>query len=412
MITVKQAVILCGGLGTRLGSLTKQVPKPMIRIHGRPFLEYLVSQLKRQGITEVILLTGFLGETIREYFGDGSNFSISIKYSDGPIEWDTSKRIWEARELFDPQFLLLYSDNFVSFNLSNLLSLRSKLPKPISLVLQKKSPGNIRISADGLVEKYDPSRKGRNLNYVEVGYMLIDRNSVISKMNESNTSFSFILDKFVHDGRVAGLISYDPYHSIGDPERLNIMKKYLEPKKIVLLDRDGLLNKKMPIGEYVTCWAEFEWIPESLEALKILSVGGFRFIIISNQAGIGRGVVPEKTVCEINSKMEEKLIKLGINIVQTYICPHHWEDKCFCRKPNPGMFFDATRDHLFRLDQSLYIGDDPRDCQAAFNAGCDSIFIGKRCELSSLPKNSYPVYQSEKLLSAVSFIKQHYAELG
>ena len=69
MITVKQAVILCGGLGTRLGSLTKQVPKPMIRIHGRPFLEYLVSQLKRQGITEVILLTGFLGETIREYFG-------------------------------------------------------------------------------------------------------------------------------------------------------------------------------------------------------------------------------------------------------------------------------------------------------------------------------------------------------
>tara|TARA_B100000315_G_scaffold257277_1_gene305599 strand:- start:382 stop:1641 length:1260 start_codon:yes stop_codon:yes gene_type:complete len=409
MTPPKQAVILCGGMGTRLRPITDHTPKPMVQIHARPFLEYLIIQLKKQGITEVLLLTGFLGEKIRGYFGDGRDFSIRIKYSHGPAGWDTAKRIWEARQHIQPWFLLLYSDNFVPFNIFNLIYLRSKLLKPISLLLQPKSRGNIRVSPDGLIECYDPHRKEENLNYVEVGYMLIDRDVVFSRMDGSNTSFSSILSEFVGERQVAGLVVYDPYHSIGDPERLDITKRYLEPKKIILLDRDGLINKKMATGKYVTCWDEFEWIPETLEALKKLSKGGFRFIIISNQAGIGRGLVTKEAVLAINAQMKEELIKFGIEILQIYICPHHWEDECFCRKPNPGMFFQATGDHLFRLDQALYIGDDPRDCEAAFNAGCDSVFIGKGRELSDLPKEKLPAHVADGLTVAVGFIEQYYS---
>lgn len=411
MIIPNQAVILCGGRGVRLRPITDHLPKPMVRIHSRPFLEYLILQLKKQGISEVLLLTGFLGEKILEYFGDGTKFSIIIKYSHGPEEWDTSKRLWEARNQIHPWFLLLYSDNFVPFNIGSLLSLRSRLLKPISLLLQPKTPGNIRLNSDGLVEQYDSSRKGKKLDHVEVGYMLIDKDIVFSKMGASNISFSIVINQFVSELKVAGFVGHDQYHSIGDLERLKITTKYLEPKKIVLLDRDGLINKKMSIGEYVTSWAEFEWIPETLEALELLSKDGFQFIIISNQAGIARGMVSKEAVLSINNRMQKELIDFGVKVMQVYICPHHWEVECFCRKPNPGMFFQAARDHLFRLDQTLYVGDDTRDCQAAFKAGCESIFIGEEQELSCLPEHERPVCQSGELSSAVNFIKQYYSRI-
>ena len=132
---LSQAVILCGGLGTRLRPLTDKLPKPMVPVNGKPFLHHLLMQLSEQGITRFVLLTGYLGETIHEYFGDGSPWGWSICYSHGPAAWDTGRRIWEAKALFDSRFLLLYSDNFVQFNLHRLQALQQKQNVPISLLL-------------------------------------------------------------------------------------------------------------------------------------------------------------------------------------------------------------------------------------------------------------------------------------
>src|SRR3989442_2548941 len=111
----RQAVILCGGLGTRLRPLTDTLPNPMAQIHGRPFLAYLIDQLREQGIRQIVLLTGYRGELIGEYFGDGSGYGVEIDYSRGPAEWETGRRMWEARAMLDERFLLLYSDNYVPF---------------------------------------------------------------------------------------------------------------------------------------------------------------------------------------------------------------------------------------------------------------------------------------------------------
>ena len=73
-----------------------------------------------------------------------------------------------------------------------------------------------------------------------------------------------------------------------------------------------------------------------------------------------------------------------------YVCPHHWEDNCDCRKPAPGMLLQASKDFLFRLDKTFFIGDDPRDCQAAYNAGCKSIFLGEPVEVEKLSDNEFP----------------------
>ncbi len=104
----KQAAILCGGLGTRLRPLTDTMPKPMVEVNGFPFLSYLLEQLKDNGIREVVLLTGYLGEQIHDYFGGSGSLGIEIRYSHGAAEWETGRRIFEAKELLDEYFLLLY----------------------------------------------------------------------------------------------------------------------------------------------------------------------------------------------------------------------------------------------------------------------------------------------------------------
>ena len=165
-----------------------------------------------------------------------------------------------------------------------------------------------------------------------------------------------------------------------------------------------MINEKAPRGEYVAKWDSFRFIPETVKGLKKMSDKGFDFIVITNQAGIGRGIVTEEAVKEVNEKMIRTLRKEGIRILGIYICPHHWEEECFCRKPNPGLFFQASRDWLFRLDKTYFIGDDPRDCQAAYNAGCKSIFLGEKAELNHLPPEEHPLFVFENLEEIVPYI--------
>ena len=145
MSNVRQAIILCGGLGTRLRPYTDRLPKPMIPIDGRPFLEFLVKQLREQGIKHVILLTGYRGQQIEDHFGDGKRFGLEISYSRGATEWETGRKIWEAAGQLQPRFLLLYSDNFVPFDLGELQTFHLANAQPLSLMLSAKTNGNIRV---------------------------------------------------------------------------------------------------------------------------------------------------------------------------------------------------------------------------------------------------------------------------
>lgn len=413
ILSFQQAVLLCGGLGTRLRPLTDNIPKPMVPVNRKPFLYYLLHQLSEQGIKRFVLLTGYLGEQILTYFGDGSAWGWEITYSSGPAEWDTGRRIWEAKELFDPKFLLLYSDNFVQVRLQTLDKLHQQLTVPISLVLAPKVNGNISISETGSITAYDKNRKGEGFDYVEVGYMIIERNQVLGGFNSyagfPDFNFSLVLQKFADEGKLAGLIVRDPYHSISDPERWEKMCEYLMPKKILLIDRDGTINKKAPKGEYITVWDDFEFITETYDAMKLLAEEGFQFIIITNQAGIARGKMTKADLESLHQKMLEKFKEDKIDILRIYYSPHHWEENSFMRKPNPGMFFEAAKEFNLRLDNCLYIGDDERDCEAAYHAGCGMIYLSQN--QSTLNKTNMPSPSSvfHTLTEAVTLIISLYA---
>ena len=178
--------------------------------------------------------------------------------------------------------------------------------------------------------------------------------------------------------------------------------------KILMIDRDGTINRRPPNGGYLTRWDDFDWLDDNVEAMQQLAKAGYRFIVISNQAGIGRGIVDLATVEDINRKMAAGLRERGVDIVDVYICPHHPEDNCDCRKPAPGMFRRAAREHSFKLDRSVYIGDDPRDAVAAHNAGCPSVLIGPERDVD--PGNGVAAtFTSATLLGAVAWIEQHFA---
>jgi len=370
----KQAVFLCGGLGTRLKPLTDQLPKPMVDVNGKPFLWHLLEQLSEKGINRFLLLTGYHGQTISDYFGGGDTWGWQVRYSHGPVEWDTGRRLWEARELLDSEFLLAYSDNFVQIRLDYLVEAWEKNQASIALHLAPKINGNIRLRDDGLIGEYDPSRKAPGLGFVEVGYMLGRKAEVLGFLERAegfpDISFSKVLKAVASEGKLAGIVIHDPYHSIGDLERLEKTRRYLESKKIILIDRDGTINRKAARGEYIRSWDEFEFLAETTQVMKDLAQLGYSFIVITNQAGVARKMVDPAELETIHRNMVKSLKDDGVNILEVYSCVDHWETNSFRRKPNPGMFYEASRDHYIRLDKTLYIGDDIRDFAASFNANC------------------------------------------
>jgi histidinol-phosphate phosphatase family protein len=406
-----QAVIFCGGLGTRLRPLTNSLPKPMAPILDKPFLEYLLQQLSEQGVNRFVLLTGYLGEMIQEYFSDGNEWGWDIEYSHGPEDWDTGRRFWEARKLLDDRFLLLYSDNFVQFNIKKLMDLHQKQEVAVSLLLAPKSKGNIRTSSAGRIEAYDKNRQGECLDFVEIGYMVVERDFILSLYtdipNMPDISFTIILESLVEKKQIAGLVIKDPYHSISDIERLELIREYLKPKNIILIDRDGVINVKAPQGEYIRTWGEFEWIEDTVQVMKKLAQQGYSFIVITNQAGIARNMVSEKELTRMHQLMISELKSEGVIVLDIYVCPHHWDDNCVCRKPQAGLFYRIAKEHLLRMDKTLYIGDDVRDCEAAYNAECGSVLIGTNDEYESVKNKPMWSINVNKLRDALPEIESY-----
>ena len=375
-MTVSQAVILCGGRGERLRPLTDEMPKPMVSVNGRPFLQYLLEQLAENGISRFVLLTGYLGEKIVEYFGDGSSWGWSISYSNGPVEWSTTKRIHEALDQIDEQFLLLYSDNFTQLRLSELARVKNDRNSAITLSVVRKFPGNIQLDANSSVAKYDSSRSESSADFVEIGYSLISKSKIIACLDEhSHENFSSVIQSLTEDQQVSAVQVKTGYMSISDPLRLSRTEAFLKQHKILLLDRDGTLNVKPQRGEYVNSIDEFNWIESSRDALRTLGEKGFSFIIISNQAGVATGATKLEDLNKINEFIRAEFLSLGLRLLEIYVCTDHWNSESEFRKPNPGMFLAAAIDHKFRLDHSIYVGDDIRDAVAAKNAGCKCVLV-------------------------------------
>jgi histidinol-phosphate phosphatase family protein len=138
----------------------------------------------------------------------------------------------------------------------------------------------------------------------------------------------------------------------------------------VFLDRDGVINKKAPAGDYITRWEDFEVLPGVVEAISQLNRNGAYVVVITNQRCIATGLMTIAELEAMHQRMLAFLAERGARIDGIYYCPHEMEPPCRCRKPAPGMFIDAARDHGIELPASWMIGDSEIDIEAGKNAGC------------------------------------------
>lgn len=168
-----QAVILCGGLGTRLGERTKTVPKPMIRVGGKPFLEYEIELLRRSGIENFLLCVGYLGEQIEDHFGDGSEFGVAIRYSfDGPALLGPAGALKRASRHLDDSFFVTYGDAYLRADYTKIMAglLDSGALGVMAVYKNKNSHGRSDlIVKDGRVLRYDKKVQAEGMLWINFG---------------------------------------------------------------------------------------------------------------------------------------------------------------------------------------------------------------------------------------------------
>jgi D,D-heptose 1,7-bisphosphate phosphatase len=410
-----KAVIMAGGKGTRIASIASGVPKPMIKICGKPILELQIENLKACGLTDIILVIGYLGNVIKDYFEDGSKFGVHIEYfvEDHPL--GTAGALFKMPQLTE-DFLLLCGDviidvdfnRFIRFHrehdaCASLMAHPNGHPYDSSLlvteILSPQEKGGVPVDTHRVIKWLNKEDKRIYYkNRVNAGIELISSRLLQETTKHyvprhPETPDKIDLDRDVLKPNIVSgnIYAYDTPEYIkdmGTPERFYQVEEDMKsglvqsrnlrnPQKAIFLDRDGTINKF--VG-FLTKPEEFELISGVAEAIGRINRSGYLAIVVSNQPVIARGDCTFKELQTIHDKMETELGKEGAFIDAIYFCPHHpdkgfegerleYKIDCNCRKPKPGMLLQAAKDWNINLSESYMIGDSDRDYQAGINAG-------------------------------------------
>lgn len=178
-------------------------------------------------------------------------------------------------------------------------------------------------------------------------------------------------------------------------------------EKIVFLDRDGVINRDSP--DYIKSWSEFEFLPGSIEAIRRLTDNGFTTIIITNQSVINRNMVTKAGLDYIHTMMKTAIKSHGGEIKDIFFCPHTPDDGCDCRKPKPGLIYQAQKKYGLDLSASCMVGDNAKDIECARNAGCRYAVLVKTGNISHAEKilaekKIFPDLVAQDLFEAVNWI--------
>ncbi len=406
---------MAGGKGTRIASVRSDVPKPMIQICGKPILEHQIDNLKACGLTDIILVIGYLGDKIKEYFGDGSKFGVNIEYfvEDHPL--GTAGALFKMSQLTE-DFLLLCGDVIIDVDFNRFIAFHKEKKAWASLVAH---PNGHPYDSSLLVTEIDAPKTVGGMpedthrvirwmakedertyykNRVNAGVELISPELLKETMKHfvprhPETPDKIDLDRDVLKPNIPSgkIFAYDTPEYIkdmGTPDRFYETEKDIESGKVharnlknkqkaIFLDRDGTINKM--VG-FVTKPEQFELIEGAAEAIKAINKSGYLAIVVTNQPVIARGDCTFEELQTIHDKMETELGKMGAFVDAIYVCPHHtdkgfegerpeYKCNCDCRKPKPGLLLQAVNNFNIDLSQSYMIGDSHRDVEAGDNAG-------------------------------------------
>ena len=194
-----QAVILAGGVAMRLRPLTEKIPKSMLPISGKPFLEHQIALLRANGITDIVVCVGFLSSEITEYFGDGSKFGVRITYShEGEPLLGTGGAVRKAAPLLQDIFAVTYGDSYLMIDYADLFRAFAASKLPAMMVVYRNEDrwdrSNVKI-ADGMVTFYSKGERPPNTVYIDAGVSIYRKETLRMMPPEDPVG----LDRLMHD---------------------------------------------------------------------------------------------------------------------------------------------------------------------------------------------------------------------
>jgi len=223
-----QMVILCGGLATRLKDIAKNIPKSMIEINSKPFLEYQIENVKKHEIKDIVLCVGHLSERIEKYFDDGAKFGVNIKYSqDGKKPLGPIGALKKAESLLNDDFFIMYGDSYLSVDFQKVYSFYKKHDKPACMVVYKNydkyDKSNILVK-DDMVINYG----NKNAEYIDYGTSLLNKKT-LSYIPE-NTSFNTgeFFTKLIEKNDLLAFEVSERFYHIGTPEALGEIRYFIK----------------------------------------------------------------------------------------------------------------------------------------------------------------------------------------
>ena len=371
-MAIKNIVILAGGRGSRLGKITQNTPKPLLKIGNKPFLDQLICKILKYNFNKIFILTSYKKNLFfKKYHNKIIHNSKLICLNEGKPK-GTGGALYRLKNKIKNNFILVNGDTFFDIDYNYLIN--KKLNKNsvfMCLTSKKKTINNTKLNnLDVYKNKINFKTNSSKFNN---GGIYIVNFKLLRKIKNRSCSFeNDILNKEIISNRVIGKYFDDFFIDIGSTQQLKFIKKnpsYLM-NKCVFLDRDGVINKELG---YITDIKKFKLNNGVSKAIKYINKLNYLNIIITNQAAVGKGLLSEKKLNSIHFYMKKIIKKKNNSIIDDiYYCPYFKHSKInkfkknsFDRKPNTGMFLKAIKKWNINLKKSLYIGDQITDMQVA-----------------------------------------------
>ena len=385
-----EVIILAGGLGTRLQSVVADVPKCMAPVCGKPFLWYLLRYLQHYPVNKLILSVGYLRQVIMDWIeANRAEFpfsSIDYAIEDEPLGTGGAIKLALSKTT-GTDVVVLNGDTFFDIDLNAFIENHRVAAAAISIALKPMVEfdryGTVSVNEKRRIESFNEKKYCRS-GLINGGVYAINKSACdLSRFPEKCSFETDILQPFVHDRRLYGFVCDDYFIDIGIPADYHraevdfnslflIEQTGFNDIETLFLDRDGVINKLRP-DDYVKSWEEFEFTPGILDALARWNRRFKYIIIVTNQRGVGKGVMTTDDLEAIHQKMVQIIEAHGGRIDRIYCCTAT-SDADPNRKPNPGMAQQAKLDFPdIDFQKSIMIGDSESDILFAKNVGMKGI---------------------------------------
>ena len=416
-----QAVIMAGGKGTRLAVVARDIPKPMVALGGKPILEHQINQLSENGITEITIVIGYLGDVIRQYFQDGSSLGVHITYFEEKEPLGTAGALRYLLPTLEETFFLVFGDVYFDVDWSRFLAFHKGKNAAISLFAH---PNSHPYDSDLLVMdktarvtewSVKNEQRGDYVNLVNAGLYVVSKYALKALPDEMKVDLEKqLIQKLIPTGGIYAYRSTEYVKDMGTPDRLRSVESDIQngvcrkrnmnnKQKCIFLDRDGTINR---FTGFLRETSQMELEEHVAEAIRMINRSEYLAIIVTNQPVVARGECSVEMLDQIHERMYTLLGAEGAYVDDLYYCPHH-PDKGFEGEVpalKTGLLEKAAQEHNIDLQSSWMVGDTDVDVQTGINAGTKTAMVMTGAPQKQTKYDAVPDLIASDLLECVEEI--------